>query len=104
MTSQPRRRVGISQQGVDRGDRVLLSPGPPAGGRPDRADPVTQGVHRRQLRVIAVTGAGRPAAPFVKARGRDLQDPAGHRDREPVGGKLLDQPEPYFGRMFSRAK
>lgn len=31
-------------------------------------------------------------------------DPAGHRDGELVGGKLLGQPELYFGRMFSGAK
>lgn len=49
-------------------------------------------------------GLSRAAEPLVVARPRDLQNPAGHRDVEAVGGELLDQPEPYFGRMFSRAK
>lgn len=30
--------------------------------------------------------------------------PAGHRDGDTVCGELLDQPEPYFGSTFSRAK
>ncbi len=34
----------------------------------------------------------------------DVQIRAGHRDGEPVGGEFTDQPEPYFGRMFSGAK
>ena len=45
-----------------------------------------------------------PGRPLVVARRRDLQEPAGHRDRDSVGGKLLDQPEPYFGSTFSLAK
>jgi len=76
----PAHPVGLPRSGVDRGDSV------------------------GQLRVLAVPVTGRPAAPFVETRGRDLQDPAGHRDRETLRGQLLDQPEPYFGRMFSRAK
>ncbi len=42
--------------------------------------------------------------PLVVARGRDIQDPARHRDGEPVGGKLTNEPEACFGRTFSRAK
>ena len=45
-----------------------------------------------------------PAAPLVVAGSRDLKDPAGHRDGNPVSGEYVDQPEPYFGSTFSRAK
>ena len=41
---------------------------------------------------------------LIEGRGRDLEHPAGHRDREPGLSKLLDQPDHGFGRMFSRAK
>jgi len=57
-----------------------------------------------QVRVLEVTGRGGPVPPLVVARRGDLQDPAGHRDREPGLGELTDQPEPYFGSTFSRAK
>lgn len=46
----------------------------------------------------------RAGPPGVVAGTGDLQDPARHREVEAVGGQLLDEPEPYFGRMFSRAK
>ena len=45
-----------------------------------------------------------PVSPVVVAGGRDVQEPAGHRDGDTVSGELADQPEPYFGRTFSRAK
>lgn len=47
---------------------------------------------------------GHALEPVVVARALDAQDPAGHRDIEPVIGQLLDQPEPYFGSTFSLAK
>ena len=58
----------------------------------------------RQHRIRDGSRRGRSADPVVVAGGRDLQEPAGHRDGDPVGGELLDQPEPYFGSTFSRAK
>ena len=58
----------------------------------------------QQIRVLDVAARGWPLGPLVVARGRDAQDPARHRDGEPVGGKLMNEPEPYFGRTFSRAK
>ncbi len=85
--------LAVAQLGVNPANPVGLS-----GAGVDGDDGVGQ------LRVITVTRAGRPVAPFVEARGRHTQDPAGHRDGEPIGGQFLDQPEPYFGRMFSRAK
>ncbi len=57
-----------------------------------------------QIGVGDVAGRRAAAAPLVVARAGDVQNPAGHRDVEAVGGELLDQPEPYFGRTFSRAK
>jgi hypothetical protein len=58
----------------------------------------------RQRRVGGLAEAGRTAPPLVEARPRDTEHPAGHRDVDAVGGKLLDQPERNFGRTFSRAK
>jgi len=57
-----------------------------------------------QVGVGDVTGRGWPQAPLVVPRPGDLQDPARHRDIEAVSGELVDQPEPYFGSTFSRAK
>ena len=57
-----------------------------------------------QVGVGDIAGRGRAAPPLVEPRSGHLQHPAGHRDVEPVSGELLDQPEPYFGRTFSRAK
>jgi hypothetical protein len=75
------------------------------------ADPVGlpgPGMHLTQLvnqvRVAQVAGGGAAGAPLVVAGGGDLQDSAGHRHREPGGGQLTDQTEPYFGRTFFRAK
>ena len=75
-----RRAIGAARLVVDPGDRL------------------------RQLLIGECPHRRRPVQPVVVARGRDLQHPAGHRDGKPVGGELADQPEPYFGRMFSRAK
>jgi hypothetical protein len=72
-----------------------------AGGGMDRGDGAAQ------LLVGHGPSAGRPAEPVVVARAGDLQDSAGHRDIDPqvdVLGELTDQPEPYFGSTFSRAK
>jgi hypothetical protein len=58
---------------------------------------------RCQCRVGDLAGSGRTTPPLVEARTRDPQHPAGHRGVNAVGGKLLDQPERYSGRTFSRA-
>src|SRR5690606_33454224 len=42
--------------------------------------------------------------PGVVAGPRNLKHPARHRDGEAIGGELVDEPEAYFGRTFSRAK
>lgn len=42
--------------------------------------------------------------PGVVAGPRYLKHPARHRDGEAIGGELVDEPEPYFGSTFSRAK
>ena len=76
----PAHPISLAGFGVDRGDRL------------------------RQVRVITITRRSRPGPPFIKPRGRNIKDPAGHRDGETRRGQLLDQPEPYFGRMFSLAK
>jgi hypothetical protein len=57
-----------------------------------------------QIRILEITLGGAAAAPLVVARPGDTEHPAGHRDVESVGGEFLDQPEPYFGSTFSRAK
>ncbi len=57
-----------------------------------------------QLNVGDRASRGRPGQPLVVARARHPQHPAGHRDIDPVSGELTDQPEPYFGSTFSRAK
>ena len=74
--------------------------------RPVGAAGVTVDVHDRvgQIGVLKVPPRRCPVPPLIEPRPRDLEDPAGHRDVEPVAGKLLDQPEPYFGSTFSRAK
>ena len=46
----------------------------------------------------------RPRQPVVVAGAGDLENPAGHRDVDAVTAQLVDQPEHYFGRTFSRAK
>ena len=76
----PRRAIGAARVAVDLRDR------------------------RDQLLVRDLAGRRRAAAPLVVAGPRHLKDPAGHRDGNPVGGELEDQPEPYFGSTFSRAK
>ena len=58
-----------------------------------------------QLLVGHLAGAGCPAAPFVEARSRHPQHPAGHRDVDAVSGELVDQPVDHFGSgKASRAK
>ncbi len=43
-------------------------------------------------------GAGRAVAPRVEPRRGHAQDPAGHRDENPVSGQFMDQPEhPFLG-------
>jgi hypothetical protein len=42
--------------------------------------------------------------PLVVAGTGYAEQPAGHRDVDTVGGEFVDQPERYFGRMFSLAK
>jgi hypothetical protein len=57
--------------------------------------------------VVDIAGRGRSVPPLVVARPGHLQHPAGHRDIDSqigVVGELTDQPEPYFGSTFSRAK
>jgi hypothetical protein len=40
----------------------------------------------------------------VRGRAGYAEQPAGHRDVDPVVGEFVDQPERYFGRTFSLAK
>jgi hypothetical protein len=70
-------------------------------------------VHREAVwisTIVAVSVASATArvdgdlAVHVEAGAGDTKNPAGHRDADAVGGELTDQPEPYFGRTFSRAK
>jgi hypothetical protein len=68
------------------------------GGGVDFADGVDQ------VGLLPPAAAGRPAVPLVVAGGRDLQDPAGRRDGDAVGGELSDHRADHFGRTFSRAK
>jgi hypothetical protein len=46
----------------------------------------------------------RPVFEFVIARPGHAEQPAGHRDIDTIVGEFMDQPERYFGRMFSFAK
>ena len=57
-----------------------------------------------QLSILDSTSSRDIGRPLVVARAGHPQHPAGHRDVDPVGGELTDQPEPYFGSTFSRAK
>jgi hypothetical protein len=87
--------VGAAQDelGVDPADSV---------GRPGSGMDLDDRV--QHIGVLDVAVRRWPFDPFVVARGRDTQDPARHRDGEPVSGKLTDEPESYFGSTFSRAK
>ena len=76
----PPNSVGRPRRGVDLDDRV------------------------EQIGILDITQRRWPLDPPVIARGRDTQDPARHRHGETVGGKLTNEPEPYFGSTFSRAK
>lgn len=76
----PRRTVGASRVAVNLSDR------------------------RRQRLVRVHARRRRSAPPVVEAGGRDVQEPAGHRDGNTLRGELLDQPEPHFGGTFSLAK
>jgi hypothetical protein len=66
------------------------------------------GVHRGdglgQHRIRALSGRRFTAEPVVEARRRHLQDPAGRRDRDAVGGEFTDHRGNHSGRTFSRAK
>ena len=86
-------RAAHDQLGVDSSDPV---------GRSGRSMDLDD--HIEQVGVLQVTVRGRSFGPLVVARRRDAQDPARHRDGEPVSGKLTNEPEPYFGSTFSRAK
>ena len=57
-----------------------------------------------QVPVFDLPGGGLTFDGLVVGGRRHFQDPAGHRDGEPVRGQFLDQPDHCFGRMFSRAK
>jgi hypothetical protein len=63
-------------------------------------------VHDRvaQIGVLKIAVGQVSIVPLVVARSGDPEHPAGHRDIDPVVGKLADQPEHYFGRTFSLAK
>ena len=58
----------------------------------------------QQVRVLDIARRRRTFEPLVVSRRRHAQDPARHRDGEPVSSKLTNEPEPYFGSTFSRAK
>lgn len=57
-----------------------------------------------QVRVGDRAVTGWAVAPLVEPGRGYAQDPAGHRDGDPVSGHFMDQPEHYFGRTFSLAK
>lgn len=57
-----------------------------------------------QLPILELACGWRATDRLVVGRRCDLENPAGHRDGEPVHGQLLDQPDHCFGRTFSRAK
>ena len=56
-----------------------------------------------QVRVVPVALADRVGAPLVERLLGEAGYPAGHRDRDAVGGEVEDQREHHFGRV-SRAK
>ena len=76
----PWRAVGVARSGVDVADDL------------------------DQLQIRPPARGGGAVAPGVVAAGRDAEDPAGHRDRNVVGGELADYRVDHFGRTFSRAK
>jgi hypothetical protein len=65
---------------------------------------VHRGDGRGQLGVRYGPDRRLPADGLVVGRTRQVQHPAGHRDRKVVGGQLLDQRDHCFGRTFSLAK
>jgi hypothetical protein len=56
-----------------------------------------------QVRVVPVPMADRVGPPPVERLLGEAEHPAGHRDRDAVGGQVEDQREHHFGRV-SRAK
>lgn len=50
-----------------------------------------------QVRIVPITLRQGCFAPFVERLGGESQDPAGHRDGYPVGGKVEDQRVHHFG-------
>jgi hypothetical protein len=71
-------------------------------GRPGRG--VDLDDHVEQIGIGDITVRRWPLDPLVITRRRNSQDPARHRHGKPVSGKLTNEPEPYFGSTFSRAK
>lgn len=78
-----------------------MNPANPIGSSGDRME-VANRVD--QIRILDITSRRPTRAPLVKARRRHLQHPADHRDGQSVAGEFMDQPEPYCGSTFSRAK
>ena len=56
---------------------------------------VEGGVH--QVGVIPVPLADRVSSPLVEGLGGESEHPAGHRDGDPVSGKVEDQRVLHFG-------
>lgn len=50
-----------------------------------------------EMRVVLITLRDRIAAPLVERLSRESEHPAGHRDGNPVVGKVEDQREHHFG-------
>lgn len=86
--TEPEPQLGQHSRGAISAPRVAVN-------LPDR---------RRQRLVRDRPQRWRTRCPLVVAGLRDVQEPAGHRNRNPVSGELLDQPEPYFWSTFSLAK
>jgi len=56
-----------------------------------------------QVRILPVPAADRGGFPLAEGLLGEAQYPAGHRDRDTVGGEVEDQREHHFGSV-SRAK
>jgi hypothetical protein len=54
--------------------------------------------------VLLIAGRRSSFIPFVVAGARYSVNSAGHRDINTVVGEFMNQPERYFGRIFSFAK
>ena len=80
--------VGVNPWGTIGSPRTLMRP-----------------LHKlQQPRVVFFPGGGFPSHPVIKPGTRDPHNPARHGHRKPLGSLFMDEPERYFGRIFSLAK